>query len=139
MGVLHLFVFVHFCEAFHGIPPSITLFHYFFHLKPHPKYNNTSVLSGCGIQFRQNKQKEFFEYTPIDSVKDWRAKWFYTGNVQPSLVVHSDTGPIMNDHWEKIPLLAEDLKKIKSFLEWIKVLKQPSMTRFGIIASYLYH
>jgi hypothetical protein len=69
-GVLHLFVFVHFCEAFHGIPPSITLFRYFFHLKPHPKSNNTSVLGGCGIQFRQNKQKEFFEYTPVDSVKD---------------------------------------------------------------------
>jgi hypothetical protein len=29
-GVLHLFVFVHFCEAFLGILPSITLFHYFF-------------------------------------------------------------------------------------------------------------
>jgi chorismate mutase len=36
-------------------------------------------------------------------------------------------------------LSAEDLKKIKSFLEWIKVLKQPGMTRFGIVASYLCH
>jgi hypothetical protein len=35
-GVLHLSVFVHFCEAFLGILPSITLFWYFFRLKPHP-------------------------------------------------------------------------------------------------------
>jgi hypothetical protein len=47
-GVLHLSMFVHFCEAFLGIPPSIALFRYFFHLKPHPKSNNTSVLGGCG-------------------------------------------------------------------------------------------
>jgi hypothetical protein len=61
---------VHFCETFLGILPSITLFRYFFHLKPHPKSNGTSVLGACGIQFRHNKQKEYFEYTLVDSVKD---------------------------------------------------------------------
>jgi hypothetical protein len=61
-------------------------------LKPHPKSNNTSILGGCGIQFRQNKQKELFEYTLVDLVRDWRTEWFYPGNVQPSLVVHSDVG-----------------------------------------------
>jgi hypothetical protein len=85
-GVLHLSVFVHFCEAFLGILPSITLFCYFFYLKPHPKSNNTSVLGGCGIQFRQNKQKEFFEYTLVDSMKDWRTEWFYASNMEPSSV-----------------------------------------------------
>jgi hypothetical protein len=93
-------------------------------LKPDPKSNNTSILGGCGIQFHQNKQKEFFEYTLVNLVRDWRTKWFYVGTVQHPLAVHSDTEPIVNDHWEKIPLSAEDLKKIKSFLEWINVLKQ---------------
>jgi hypothetical protein len=60
-GVLHLSIFVHFCEAFFGILPSITLFHYLFHLKLHPRSDNTSILGGCGIQFRQNKQKEYFD------------------------------------------------------------------------------
>jgi hypothetical protein len=54
-AVLHLSVFVHFCEAFLGILPFITLFCYFFRLKPHHKSNNTSVLGGCRIQFHQNK------------------------------------------------------------------------------------
>jgi hypothetical protein len=103
-GVLHLSVFVHFCEAFLGILPSITLFRYFFHLKPHPKSNNTSVLGGCGIQFCQNKQKEFFEYTLVSSMKDWRTKWFYAGNMEPSLDVHSDAGLVPNEWWEKTPL-----------------------------------
>jgi hypothetical protein len=87
--------FVHFYKAFLVILPSITLFCYFFHLKPHPKTNDTSVLGGCGIQFHQNKQKEFFDYTLVDSVKDWRTEWFYAGNMEPSLAVHLDARPIL--------------------------------------------
>jgi hypothetical protein len=40
-GVLHLSIFVHFCKAFLSILPSITLFRYLFHLKPHPKSDST--------------------------------------------------------------------------------------------------
>jgi hypothetical protein len=35
-SIFHLSVFVHLCETFIGIPPCITLFRYFFKLKPHP-------------------------------------------------------------------------------------------------------
>jgi hypothetical protein len=48
-GVLHLSIFVHFCGAFLGILPAITLFRYLFCLKLHPKSDSTSVLGGCGI------------------------------------------------------------------------------------------
>jgi hypothetical protein len=90
-------MFVHFYEAFLGILPSISLFRYFFHLKPHPCSDSTSVLGGCGIQFRQNKQKEFFEYNLVDSVKDWHSEWFYAGNMSPPLTVHLNIGPVVND------------------------------------------
>jgi hypothetical protein len=80
-------------------------------------------LGGCGIQFHQNKQKEYFEHTLVDSVKDWRTEWFYAGNMSLPLAVHSDAGPIVNDRWEKASLIAEDLKKIKLLLEKIKILK----------------
>ena len=50
--VLHLSVFVHLCETFLGIPPSLSLFRYFFRLKPQPRSDDTHVLGGCGIQFR---------------------------------------------------------------------------------------
>jgi uncharacterized membrane-anchored protein len=43
----------------------------------------------------------------------------------------------MNDRWEKLPLLPEDLKKIKPFLERIKVLKRQGLTGFGIMVSFL--
>jgi hypothetical protein len=57
-------------------------------------------------------------------VKDWRTKWFYVGNMEPSLAVHSDVGSVPNDWWEKMPLTAEELRKIKPFLDRIKVFKQ---------------
>ena len=52
-AVLHLSVFVHLCETFLGIPPSISLFRYFFRLKPQPRRDDTNVLGGYGIQFRR--------------------------------------------------------------------------------------
>jgi len=94
-------------------------------------------MGGYGIQFHQSKQKEFFEYNLVDSVKDWQSEWFYAGNMAPPLTVHSDASPVVNDHWKKQPLSPEDLKKIKPFLERIKVLKQQGLTSFGIVASFL--
>lgn len=96
-GILHLSVFVHLCETFLGVPPSISLFRYFFHLKPHPSGNKTDVLGGCGIQFRQGKQGEYFKYDLVDSVRDWRIGWFYCANLSSSLAPHSESGPTVND------------------------------------------
>lgn len=117
------FYFVHFCETFLGILPCITLFCYFFCLKPQPKTASPYVLGGCGIQFRQGRQKEYFEYTLVDFVKEWRTEWFYAGNMLPSLAVHSNAGPIANDRWEKEHLMPEEINKIKPFLVKIKTPK----------------
>ena len=68
--VLHLSIFVHLCEAFLGTPPSLSLFRYFFRLKPQPRCDDTSVLGGCGIQFHQGLKNKFFDYDLVDSVRD---------------------------------------------------------------------
>ena len=97
-AVLHLSVFVHLCETFLGIPPSLSLFRYFFRLKPQPRREDTSVLGGCGIQFHQGLKSKFFDYDLVDSIRDWHADWFYAANLIPSLAVHSRSGPVVNDH-----------------------------------------
>jgi hypothetical protein len=53
------------------------------------------------------------------------------------LVMHSKAGLVVNDRWEKAPLMTEDLEKIKLLLEKIKVLKYKGLTSFGIIVSYI--
>jgi hypothetical protein len=57
--ILHLSMFVHLCEAFIGIVPSISLFCFFFRLKPYHRSDSTSPLGGCGIQFCQGKKSLF--------------------------------------------------------------------------------
>jgi hypothetical protein len=130
-------VFVHLCEAFLGIPPSISLFRYFFRLKPHPQSDNISPLGGCGIQFRQGKKNLFFDYDLVDFVKEWRSEWFYAGNMLPALSFQSDSSPLVNDRWEKNLLSSKELKKIQPLLDRIRILKQQGLNGLGIIASYL--
>jgi hypothetical protein len=49
-GIFHVFVFVHFCEAFVGIKPHWILFRKFFCLKPPPSANDPRVVGGADIQ-----------------------------------------------------------------------------------------
>ena len=116
-SILHLSIFVHLCETFLGIPPSITLFRYFFKLKPHPNAANPSVLGGASIQFWVGKKKEYLHYTLVDSVKNWRAEWFYMGNMWPPQEVHSNAAPVPNACWEKEPMNAMELEGIRPFLK----------------------
>ncbi|XP_066385746.1 uncharacterized protein [Miscanthus floridulus] len=136
-AVLHLSVFVHLCEAFLGIPPSLSLFRFFFRLKPQPRREETSVLGGCGIQFRQGLKIKFFDYDLVDSVKDWRAEWFYAANLIPSLVVHSRSGPVVNDRWDKKLESPAEIQAIQPLLDRISTLKQQGLTGFGIVSSFL--
>jgi hypothetical protein len=48
-GIFHIFVFVHFCEAFVGIKPHWILFRKFFRVKPQPSANDPRVVGGVGI------------------------------------------------------------------------------------------
>jgi hypothetical protein len=52
-GIFHVFMFVHFCEAFVGIKPHRILFHKFFQMKPQPSTNNSRLVGGAGIQMRE--------------------------------------------------------------------------------------
>ena len=111
-AVLHLSVFVHLCETFLGIPPSLSIFCYFFCLKPQPRRDDTNVLGGCGIQFRQGLKNKFFDYDLVDSMRDWRADWFYATNLIPSLSIHSGSGPSVNDRWDKNPVSPTEVQAI---------------------------
>ena len=55
----------------------------------------------------------------------------------PSLAVHSGSGPLVNDRWEKNSLTPNELQVIQPFLERIRTLKQQGLTGFGIVSSFL--
>jgi hypothetical protein len=49
-GIFHIYIFVHFCEAFLGIKPHWVLFWKFFRVKPQPSANDPRVVGGADIQ-----------------------------------------------------------------------------------------
>jgi hypothetical protein len=55
--------------------------------------------------------------------------------MNPPLAVHSNSGPVVYDRWEKAPLTSKELKKIKRLLEKIQTLKQQALTEFGIVPA----
>lgn len=69
-SILHLSIFVHLCETFLGIPPSMTLFRYFLKLNPQPESANPAILGGAGIQFLMGRKSAYPHYTLIESVKN---------------------------------------------------------------------
>jgi hypothetical protein len=85
-GIFHVFVFVHFCEAFLGIKPHWVLFQKFFHMKPQPSANDPRVVRGAGIQMREDAAEQYLAYKLIDSNQDWKSKWFYITNHHPELL-----------------------------------------------------
>ena len=70
-------------------------------------------------------------------MRDWHADWFYATNMIPLLAVHSCSGPVANDRWDKNLLTMDELQAIKPFLERIYTMKEQGLTSFGIISSFL--
>ena len=70
-------------------------------------------------------------------MRHWRVDWFYAANMIPPLAVHSGSGLMVNDRWEKNSLTTAEVQVIKPFLERICTLKQQGLIGFGIISSFL--
>jgi hypothetical protein len=85
----------------------------------------------------REKKQEYFDYTLVDSVKDWRADWFYAENVLPALAVHTNVGPSVNNRWEKEALTLSEIERIKPFFMEIKALKIRGLSGVGIVASFI--
>ena len=83
------------------------------------------------------KKKEYLHYTLVDSVKNWRAEWFYVGNMWLPLEVHSNTAPVPNARWEKEPMNAMELEGIRLFLKQLSDIKDQGLNGVGIVASFI--
>src|SRR5688572_28438082 len=90
-GVLHMSIFVHLCEVYLGVHPSLELFSKLFHCKPQPSAQRTEVLGGAGFQLKNSTA--YIEYHLTDSHGDWKKRWFYIGNHDPRLPVVTGHAP----------------------------------------------
>ena len=85
------------------------------------------------------KKKEYLHYTLVDSMKNWRAEWFYAGNMWPPMEVHSNTAPVPNALWEKEPMNATEHEGIRSFLMKLSAMKDQGLNGVGVVANFIRH
>jgi hypothetical protein len=122
-GIFHVFVFVHFCEAFVGIKPHWVLFRKFFRLKPQSSTNDPRVVGGAGIQMREDATDQYLGYKLVQSNQDLKAKWFYISNHHPEPPKPSGNQPKHKPWWNTELMMQEDiqlpelLKKVKDLRE----------------------
>jgi hypothetical protein len=72
-------------------------------------------------------------------VRDWRSEWFYAGNMNPPLEVHSNSPPVVHDNWEKNSLTIREVNSLRPLLDRIGALKLMGLSGAGIVASFLRH
>ena len=72
-------------------------------------------------------------------MKNWRAEWFYAGNMWPSLEVHSNAAPVPNARWEKEAMNVTELEGICPFLKQLSTMKDQGLNGVGVVTSFIRH
>ena len=70
-------------------------------------------------------------------MKNWRAKWFYVGNMYPLLDTHSNTAPVPSACWEKEPMNTVEHEGIQPFLKQLSVMRDQGLNGIGIVTSFI--
>jgi hypothetical protein len=135
-GILHIAVFVHFCEPFLGIKPHWILFRKFFRVKPQLSTSNPRVVGGAGIQMREDAVEQYLSYKLIDSNQDWKAKWFYITNHHPGLPKPSGKQPKHHPWWNTEPTMQEGIQ-LPELLSRIKALREAGLRAEHVAFSFM--
>jgi hypothetical protein len=98
-SILHIAIFVHFCEAFTGIEPHFDLFYHLFHLRAQYRADKIEVVRGAGLQLRQGMEKVYIPYKFPSSLSGWKERWVYIGNHAPSLPERTARVPKIIGGW----------------------------------------
>jgi hypothetical protein len=114
-SILHVVIFVHFCEAYLGILPHFDLFRHFFHLKTVGGTGSRIVWS-VYLQLRDGMATQYIT-TPLNTNdKFWAQRWFYMPQVQEHVVACDVYQiPINNVTWSRRPN-ANGMEQVREIL-----------------------
>ena len=74
--ILHISIFIHFCEAHLGVLPHFNLFRHLFWLKKKGGCGS-KVVSGVYLQLWDGMASEYITVPLNTSLKGWNVRWFY--------------------------------------------------------------
>ena len=74
--ILHILIFIQFCEAYLGILPHFNLFRHLLWLKKKGD-NSSKVVGGVYLQLCDGMVGEYLTVLLNTLLKGWNARWFY--------------------------------------------------------------
>ena len=116
--ILHISIFIHFCEAFLGVLSHFNLFRHLFWLKKKGG-GGSKVVGGVYLQLYDGMVGEYITVPLNTSLKGWNARWFYMKQRHPAM--HYDVNHIPENQrsWSEKPSIA-DIEQVEELLGLIK-------------------
>ena len=112
-SILHLSIFINLCEAYLSIEPHFNLFRYLFHLK---SFSRAKVVGATYLVLRDGKAAEYKPIPLSTSNKGWKAKWFYTENIEFGLSGDINSKQKTNPNWSARPS-SDEMVQVEELLD----------------------
>ena len=119
--ILHVSIFIHFCEAFLGVLPHFNLFRHLFCLKKKGG-SGSKVVGGMYLQLRDGMASEYINVPLNTSLKGWNSRWFYIKQSHPLIRCDVHYIPVNHSNWSERPNNAE-MEQVMELLELSKGLE----------------
>jgi hypothetical protein len=125
--------FIHFCEAYLGIPPHFLLWRYFFCVKSIDK--RSGLVEAVMFNLRPGLNAEWIDTDLPDNTAGWRSEWFYITDQIPGLPRWTAHKPVKISEWD-LGLPTRDLEDLKGVLELVSDLKKRGVTGAAVARSF---
>jgi hypothetical protein len=125
--------FIHFCEAYLGIPPHFLLWRYFFCVKSTGK--RSGLVGAVMFNLRSGLKAEWIDTDLPDNTAGCRLEWFYIADQIPGLPRHTGHKPAKISEWDP-GLSTRELEDLKGVLELVSDMKGRGVTGAAVARSF---
>jgi hypothetical protein len=125
--------FIHFCEAYLGIPPHFLLWRYFFCVKSTGK--RSGLVGAVMFNLRSGLKAEWIDTDLPDNTAGCRLEWFYIADQIPGLPRHTGHKPAKISEWD-LGLSTRELEDLKGVLELVSDMKGRGVTGAAVARSF---
>jgi hypothetical protein len=125
--------FIHFCEAYLGIPPHFLLWRYFFCVKSTGK--RSGHVGAVMFNLRSGLKTEWKDSDLPDNTAGWRSEWFYIAYQIPGLPRRTGHRPLKISEWD-LGLSTRELEDLKGILELVSDMKGQGVTGAAVVRSF---
>jgi hypothetical protein len=125
--------FIHFCEAYLGIPSHFGLWRHFFCVKSTSK--RSGPVGAVMFNLRSGLKAEWIDTDLPDNTAGRRSEWFYIADQIPGLPRRTGHKPVKISEWD-LGLFTHKLEDLQGMLELVGDMKSRGVTGAAVPRSF---